>query len=125
MCYVIRPGATIKPRAKISNKYVSNYIVYFPHISKYFVYIFLLLYLYFGDMYQDNSCPRQCGSLDTLQNLLTCAALQTYIKDDQKHIQHLDVYSSDMDQQRAAAILFTELLERRDLLLEDARQLGN
>ena len=26
ICYVIRPGATIKPRASISNKYISNYI---------------------------------------------------------------------------------------------------
>ena len=29
ICDVIRPGSTIKLRAKISNKYVSNYVVYF------------------------------------------------------------------------------------------------
>ena len=32
VCYFIRPGATIELADTISNKYVSNYIDYFPNI---------------------------------------------------------------------------------------------
>ena len=53
-CDVITPGATIKLRAKISNKFVSNYIVHFPDTSKYFIYIFLLLYITYS------SCRLDC-----------------------------------------------------------------
>ena len=78
----------------------------------------------FGDMYADKSCPLDCGSPDTLENLLKCTALRGIIKDDQKHIQYRHVYDSDVEQQKAATALFTKLLKAREKLLDDARQLG-
>ena len=41
ICDIIRPGAKNKLTDSISNKYVSDYIVYFPNISKHNIYMFL------------------------------------------------------------------------------------
>ena len=78
----------------------------------------------FGEMYADKSCPLKCGYLDTLENLPRCGALQHCIKDDQKHIEYRHVYASDMEQQKAATTLYTQLMDTREKLLDDARQLG-
>ena len=78
----------------------------------------------FGEMYANKLCPLGCGSPDTLENMLTCAALQVYIKDDQRHIEFWYVYASDVEQQKAATTLFSKLIETREKLQDDARQLG-
>ena len=77
----------------------------------------------FGEMYVDKHCPLQCGDIDTVENILKCNKLQNHIKCSQKDIKYDDIFSSDISKQKAATLLYMDLMEQREQLME-ARQLG-
>ena len=71
----------------------------------------------FGDMFVDKRCPLACGDQNTLENFMKCDKYD--IQEERRHI-----FFVDLEQRKAATTLFSELLEMRELLLEEARQLG-
>ena len=78
----------------------------------------------FGDMFVNKHCPLGCDHIDTLPNILSCSVLQDWLPDQRSSITFLDCYSKDVQRQKDATNLFMEMLEMRDILLEEARQLG-
>ena len=78
----------------------------------------------FGEIFLDKLCSLIRGYQDTLENLLKCDALKDNRPEERRQVMFQNIYSEDLEQQKAATTLFSELLEMRELLLEEARQLG-
>ena len=78
----------------------------------------------FGDMFVNKLCPLGCGDIDTLPNILSCSVLHDCLPDHRSNISFHDVYSEDVLIQKDTTVLFMKMLEMREILLEEARQLG-
>ena len=77
------------------------------------------------EMFVDKLCPLLCGEQDTLENLLKCDGLKDDIPEERQQVMFRNIYSEDLEPQKAATIAYSEHLEMRDLPpLEEARQLG-
>ena len=76
----------------------------------------------FRHMYSDNKCPLQCGSIDTLQNILTCTALQTNIESSlltHNQVKYEHIFSQDIIKQKEATETFKHLLMVREKLINN------
>ena len=66
----------------------------------------------------DKTCPlKNCPELDSLPHLLACRELLGAVPRIPT-IQYGDVFSPDLELQQEATVLFSQLLEARDKLLE-------
>ena len=62
-------------------------------------------------MYPNQTCPLDgCTHLDTLASLLTCPVLSGQV-DNSISVQYEDVFSPDLEKQRAAAEVYDRLLQ--------------
>ena len=73
-------------------------------------------------MFVNKQCLLGCDHIDTLENILSCGGLQDCLPDRRSSITFHDVYSEDVLIQKDATNLFMEMLEMREILLEEARQ---
>ena len=58
-------------------------------------------------------------SEDTQEHCLECPKLKNVIKPTEKHIKYEQIYSQSESEQQAVASLFLNILERRNLLLQE------
>ena len=77
----------------------------------------------FKGMFIDHSCPLACGDVDTLQNVLSCNILQSYVKNNtlaSELINYEDIFSNDVRTQRQVTELYSQLLTIREQLLDSS-----
>ena len=67
----------------------------------------------------DMLCPLCMKSEDTQEHCLECPKLKNVIKPSEKHIKYEQIYSQSESEQQAVASLFLNILERRNLLLQE------
>ena len=67
----------------------------------------------------DQLCPLCMKSEDTQEHCLECPKLKSIIKPIEKHIMYNQIYSHNESEQQAIASLFLNILERRNLLLQE------
>ena len=68
-------------------------------------------------MYPNQTCPLDgCTHLDTLASLLTCPVLSGQV-DNSISVQYEDVFSPDLEKQRAVVEVYDRLLEIREEIL--------
>ena len=71
----------------------------------------------FGKMYPNKTCPLDgCTHLDTLDSLLTCPVLSGQV-DTSISVEYEDVFSPDLEKQRAVTEVYARLLEIREEIL--------
>ena len=63
--------------------------------------------------FKDQTCPMNCGDMDTQEHILRCQKLNSQMSQD-KTIEYSDLFSSNITQQTAITKLFSSLLERRE-----------
>ena len=71
-------------------------------------------------MFGSQTCPLDgCSHLDTLPGLLDCEKLRSRAGNllENTKVQYMDVFSSRLEQQREAVIVFAKLLNLRDEML--------
>ena len=77
----------------------------------------------FKNMYQDQTCPLECGDNDTLQNLLTCRTLGSKSHKDMlatNNIVYEDLFSEDISKQKQVTELYYQLLQIREELITNS-----
>ena len=67
----------------------------------------------------DLLCPLCMKSEDTQEHCLECPKLKNVIKPTERHITYKQIYSQSESEQQAVASLFLNILERRNLLLQE------
>ena len=67
----------------------------------------------------DMLCPLCMKSEDTQEHCLECPKLKNVIIPTEKHIKYEQIYSQSESEQQAVASLFLNILERRNLLLQE------
>ena len=73
----------------------------------------------FGQMYPDKTCPLQgCSAPDSLEHILVCRVIDPAEKT--STVQYRDVFSSEVQLQWEATLLYSRLLKERERLLEVA-----
>ena len=74
----------------------------------------------FRGVYNEISCPLNCGDNDTLENLLTCKVILSQYKTDQLchgRIGYTDIFSENITKQREATEIFRNFMEIRNKIL--------
>ena len=77
----------------------------------------------FPGMFVDKNCPvnPNCGTIDNLEHVLSCSKLWENLKDHNittHRVQFKDIYSKDINKQKAVTSLYSQLLEERDKIME-------
>ena len=73
----------------------------------------------FGQMYPDKTCPLQgCSAPDYLEHIMDCRV--TDPAEQTPTVQYRDVFSSEVQLQWEATLLYSRLLKERERLLEVA-----
>ena len=74
----------------------------------------------FGSMYVDKKCPLPgCQELDSIPHLLTCSVLLRAVPAGTTSVQYGDVFSSCQEKQNTAVLMFSQLVETREGVLEN------
>ena len=74
----------------------------------------------FRGTHSDTDCPLGCGSIDTLQNILTCPVLQNYFTSQnitQNKVQYNDIFSNNIVKQKQVTHMFIQLMGIREKLV--------
>jgi hypothetical protein len=75
----------------------------------------------FGGMFPSKQCPLPgCEEQDFLPHAQDCLVLRDMVKLEEDEVRYLEVFSPDLEKQRAAVDLYGRLLEAREVLLEAA-----
>ena len=78
----------------------------------------------FRGQFVNTLCPLGCNEKDTLENILTCAAITVHHTSDNistSDIKYLDIFSSDVSKQRQVTELYSQLLEIRTNLINNSQ----
>ena len=75
----------------------------------------------FGEMFPTKQCPLDgCEERDSLPHVQDCLVLRDMVKLEVDEVRYQDVFTQDLEKQRAVVVLYGRLLEAREVLLEAA-----
>ena len=75
----------------------------------------------FRGLYKSNTCPLECGEIDTIENILTCSVLRNYHRSNEvttEVIKYEDIFSQDISRQQKVTELYYQLINTRNKIIQ-------
>ena len=82
----------------------------------------------FRGLYNDNMCPLECGDVDTIENVLTCRVIKQHHTSNEvtnTTSKYEDIFSNDINKQQKVTELYSQLLEKRNNIIQSMPVAGN